>query len=316
MNRRLTRIAPKLVPALVAGLVAGLVAASQLAAQKPTAPPAASATPIRKALFWKVSSADNTAYLLGSVHLGSKEMYPLPKELEDAFEKSSALIVEVDINHVDQAKMQGFVMANGMYTGDDTLWDHISKDNRKRLEAFCEKFGLPAAAMAKMKPWMASMMVATLPMMRNGMEAGLGIDKYFLDKAEKSRKRIVELESAEWQLKLLSSITDQMLDQYLESMIVQDSLAEAKKLQEAWMSGDPVRVDKLVRESMAKSPESLNKAMLGDRNPHMADIAEQFLKGKEQGFLVAGAAHMVGKDGVVELLRQRGYKVEQVTLAQ
>ena len=304
MIRRFTRFAPL--------LIAGLVAASQLAAQKPAAAPA----PIRKALFWKVTSGENSAYLLGSVHLGSKEMYPLPKELEDAFETSSALIVEVDINHVDQAKMQGFVMANGMYAGDDTLWDHISKENRKLLEAFCDKFGIPAAAMAKMKPWMATMMVATLPMMRNGMEAGLGIDKYFLDKADKSKKRIVELESAEWQLKLLSGITDQMLDQYLESTIGQDSLAEARKLQDAWMSGDAARVDKLVRESMAKGPESLNKALLTDRNPHMADIAEQFLKGKEQGFLVVGAAHMVGKDGVVELLRQRGYKVEQVPLAQ
>ena len=46
----------------------------------------------------------------------------------------------------------------------------------------------------------------------------------------------------------------------------------------------------------------------------MADVAEQFLKGKEQAFLVVGAAHMVGKDGVVSLLQKRGYKVEQVAL--
>jgi uncharacterized protein YbaP (TraB family) len=306
MKTRLTRIAPL--------VLAGLVAASHLAAQKPASAPPPVA--VKRALFWKVSSSDNSAYLLGSVHLGSKDMYPLPKEVEDAFEKSTALIVEVDINHLDQAKMQSIVMQTGMYSGDDTLWDHISKANRTRLEEFCDKYGFPAAGMAKMKPWMATILVATLPMMKNGMDPGLGIDKYFLDKAGTAKKRIVELESAEWQFKLLSGITDEMLDKYLESTVGEDPLAEAKKLEEAWMSGDPVRVEKLMRESMAKGPEQLMKALLTDRNPHMADVAEQFVKGKDQGFMVVGAAHMVGKDGIVETLRQRGYKVEQVALAQ
>jgi uncharacterized protein YbaP (TraB family) len=305
----------KIRPMRLAPLVlAGLAAASQLAAQNPTAAPPPAA--VKRALFWKVSSRENTAYLLGSVHLGSKDMYPLPKEVEDAFEKSTALIVEVDINHVDQAKLQGIVMESGMYAGDDTLWNHIGKENRARLEEFCDKFGFPSAAMAKMKPWVATTLVATLPMMKKGMETGLGIDKYFLDKADKTKKRVVELETAEWQLKLLSGITDEMLDKYLESTVGQDPLVEARKLQDAWMSGDPARVDKMVRESMAKGPEELNKALLTDRNPHMAEAAEQFLKGKDQAFMVVGAAHMVGKDGIVELLRQRGYKVEQVALAQ
>ena len=305
MKKRLNRIAPL--------LLAGLVAASQLAAQKPA--PAAPPAVAKKALFWKVSSGDNVTYLLGSIHLGSKNMYPLPKEVEDAFEHSSALIVEVDINHLDQQKIQALVMETGMYQGDDTLWDHIGKENRARLEQFCEKYGFPAAGMAKMKPWVVAMLVATLPMMKNGMEAGLGIDKYFLDKAGKAQKRVVEVESAEWQFKLLSGITDEMLDQYLASTVEQDPLTHARKLQEAWLSGDAGRVDQFVREAMAKSPEELNRALLTDRNPHMADVAEQFLKSKDQGFMVVGAAHMVGKDGVVALLEKRGYKVEQVALA-
>ena len=44
----------------------------------------------KKAIFWKVTSPTSTVYLLGSIHLGSKDMYPLPKEIEDAFEGSAA----------------------------------------------------------------------------------------------------------------------------------------------------------------------------------------------------------------------------------
>jgi uncharacterized protein YbaP (TraB family) len=55
--------------------------------------------------------------------------------------------------------------------------------------------------------------------------------------------------------------------------------------------------------------------MLQDRNVRMADATEQFLKGKERAFVVVGAAHMVGPDGVVRILEKRGYKVEQVPLS-
>ena len=149
-------------------VLAGLAAAAQLVAQGAAAAPAPA--PAKKAMFWKVSSGDNVAWLLGSIHLGSKSMYPLPKEMEDAFERSTALLVEIDINRVDLRKMQMMVFQTGLYGGDETLWDHVSPETRQRLEAFCEKYGFPAVAMSKMKPWAAAMMVSTLPLMKSGME--------------------------------------------------------------------------------------------------------------------------------------------------
>ena len=72
-------------------LLASLFVIPGIAAQD-----AASAPP-KKALFWKASSASNVIYLLGSIHLGSKSMYPLPQKIEDAFEKSAVLLVEVTL---------------------------------------------------------------------------------------------------------------------------------------------------------------------------------------------------------------------------
>jgi uncharacterized protein YbaP (TraB family) len=86
-----------------------------------------------------------------------------------------------------------------------------------------------------------------------------------------------------------------------------------KRMRDAWSSGDADGLDAITRES-SKTPEKISRAILQDRNPHMADAAEQFLKGKEQAFLIVGAAHMVGKEGIVALLEKRGYKVEQVAL--
>jgi len=84
-------------------------------------------------------------------------------------------------------------------------------------------------------------------------------------------------------------------------------------MRDAWSSGDADKLDAITRET-TKTPEQITRAILQDRNPHMADTAEQFLKGKEQAFLVVGAAHLVGKEGVAAILARRGYKVEQVLL--
>jgi len=253
-------------------------------------------------------------YLLGSIHLGSKDMYPLAKEVEDAFERSTALIVEVDINRVDQQGMQAMILSKGLYGDDDSLWNHVSPETRKALEKFCEKYGFPAVAMAKFKPWMAALTVATLPLTKSGMEAGLGIDKYFLDKAAQAKKKVVEAESAEWQIKLLSDFPAELQEKYMSSALEEGALDKVKKIQEIWMAGDAAALDALIHEN-SSVPEAITRGMLEDRNPHMADVAEQYLKGKETAFMVVGAAHMVGAEGVVKLLEKRGYKVEQIALA-
>src|SRR5690242_19154083 len=128
-------------------------------------------------------------------------MYPLPAAIEDAFAKADALAVEVDLNHTDMAQMAGFVMQNGMYTAGDTLWDHVSADTKQRLEKFCAANGFPCDLLATMKPWLVSVTIASIPLVKSGMNPELGIDKYFLDKAKD--KRVVEIESADSQFKLI-----------------------------------------------------------------------------------------------------------------
>ena len=69
----------------------------------------------QKGAYLESHSGDNTIYLLGSIHLGSKDMYPLPKEFEDAYASSKTLIVEVDLNNLDMQKMQAMMLSKGMY---------------------------------------------------------------------------------------------------------------------------------------------------------------------------------------------------------
>ena len=286
-------------------LLSLLVAAGLSFAQAPPAP--------KKAMFWKVTSPTSVTWLLGSVHLGSKDMYPLAKEIEDAFESSASLLVEADARKIDMAKMQATVVAKGIYPAGDSLWSHITPETRKKLEEFCGKFEFPCENLGQLKPWVVSLTISTVPLMKAGMDAKLGIDIYFLEKAGK--KRVVEIESADMQMDLISGFSDEDQEKVLaaaaeEGVNMKDRV---QRLRDVWSSGDADRLEAITRED-TRTPEKITRAMLQDRNPHMADVAEQFLKGKETTFLIVGAAHMVGKEGIVAILEKRGYKVEQVSL--
>jgi uncharacterized protein YbaP (TraB family) len=291
-------------------LLFSLVAVPYLSSQPAGSPPK---TASKKAIFWKATSPTSTVWLLGSIHLGSKDMYPLPKEIEDAFAASSALMVEADIRHMDMSKAQATVMAKGLYPAGDNLWNHVTPETRQKVEKFAAQFGLPLQNVLTLKPWVVALTMSTLPLVKAGLDPKLGIDMYFLEKA--GQKRIVEIESTDWQIDLLSGFSDDLQEKFLAAAAEEglDMTANLKRLQAAWSSGDADALDAITQES-THTPEQITRALLQDRNPHMADAAVEYLKGKETAFLVVGAAHMVGKDGIVSLLKKRGYQVEQVAL--
>jgi hypothetical protein len=114
-------------------------------------------------------------------------------------------------------------------------------------------------------------------------------------------------------MKLVSGITAEMLEKSVAASAKQDPEEYGKRLQQAWISGDTGQMEKIMQEQTSDAVE-FAKAMVEDRNLHMADVAEQFLKGKEKAFVVVGAGHMVGQGGVVRILQKRGYRVEQVAI--
>jgi len=146
------------------------------------------------------------------------------------------------------------------------------------------------------------------------MVPDLGIDKYFAGKA-KGKKRVVGIETAEEQFKMFAGFPDDVQERELaDALKIADKAQEnAKRTEDAWIAGDAEKLDKLLVEA-ASGPPEVQWAVRQGRNPRMADAAEQFLKSKDVGFVVVGAAHLVGKDGVLRILEKRGYKVEQVEL--
>ena len=288
-------------------LVTGLLFASVALSAAQTAP-----ATHKKTLMWKAVNGANVVYLLGSIHIGSKSMYPLPKVIENAFDRSKVLVVEIDITNVDQPAMAAKVMKDGMYTGDDTLWNHVKPETAEKVKKFFTTYGLPEESAGKMKPWLVAAMASVLPFEKAGMDTTLGIDIHFLNKA-KGHKQIVAAETLDFQLKLFESVPENLTDQYLTSSLgeVSNEQVNAHKIEAMWLSGDAETFDKAISGG-SKELMGMERAMRENRNPHMADVAEKYLKGGGPCFFVVGAAHLIGDEGVVAILRRRGYAIFQV----
>jgi len=274
------------------------------------------ARPASKGFMWKTQAGENTVYMLGSIHIANTTMYPLRGEIQKAFGQSDYLVVEADISKADTEETQQIVMQKIMYTDGTKLQDHISPEAYKQVEKLVASFGMPAGAFDGIKPWNIALMLDVLKMQDASYVGELGIDQYFLNQANASKLPILELESVESQLDMFNSFSSKVQEEMLTSSIANfyaDDVQSGgiQQLSEMWMAGDDKQL--LDFTESTNGNEEVSKAMLGDRNIAMAGKIKGYLEGKESKtyFVIVGAAHFLGDDGIVSLLEKEGFKVER-----
>jgi uncharacterized protein YbaP (TraB family) len=163
---------------------------------------------------------------------------------------------------------------------------------------------------------MAAIAIAAMSWQQAGEDPNLGIDLHFLNES-KAPQRVEELETADFQLVLLSSATEEEQQGLLTSVLKFGDKAKdmITRIQATYMAGDAEALARTMEEETDVGTKSLSKKLLDDRNVTMAAKLDEYLKGKEQVFVVVGAAHIIGNKGIAKLLHDKGYKVEQVALA-
>jgi len=276
----------------------------------------------QKLFLWKVTSPESTVYLFGSIHLAKPDIYPLNKEIETAFANSNSLALEIDEAKADKAQIQMLMLSKGMYPG-DSIENHLTERTKELLKNYYDKSGLPAPMIQgfdKMKPWLLFMMLTQMEVAKLGLDPKWGVDKHFEAEAVESGKKVRELESAEFQLNLLSSFPDELQDKLLQSGLldIKELPNDLARIFEAWKKGDAAAMNKIVSEDDERYPELkvVSEKLLGQRNIAMADKIDSWMKAKQKVFVVVGAAHLVGDRGLPTLLQAKGYKVEQMTAPQ
>jgi len=269
----------------------------------------------QKSFIWKVRSNTDIVYILGSIHLAKPDMYPLPGKIEKCFAEAGVLALEADPSKAQDDKVLHQMLVAALYQEGETLSEHLSKENYELAEREMEKLGIPIETFSRTKPWFLAMTMETLELQKLGYDPTYGIDVYFARKAVR-KKRIVEIESFDYQIKLMNGFSDREQELFLLYTIrdLESLPTEIDELMKAWRSGDMKAMEKLVTRSVSESLElrPIYDKLIYKRNQEMTARIEQFLKGKETVFVVVGAAHLVGKEGIIELLKKKGFNLEQM----
>ncbi len=254
-----------------------------------------------KNFMWEVKSDKSKCFILGSVHLANSTLYPLNKEITDAFEQSDVLVLEIDISNVDPLDVVKYTMLPDT----NTLAGAVDKDTYIKFEKLFKKNNVPPMAYSKLKPWFAVMTLQSLEMVSGNYSAAYGIDMYFLDKAQSRNMKIKELESLAFQMKVLDTLNNfsgKFLDYTLEEL--KETTKQVDDILKVWKEGDLEKMDKIVNEgSEIEGFKDIMNIINNKRNYNMVDKIKEYLNTNETHFVIVGSAHLVGKEGIIEQLK-------------
>ena len=276
-------------------------------------------------LYKATDDKGNNVWLLGTIHVGREEFYPLPDYVLDAFTSSDAIAVEFDIVAAenDTSAMTDMMMEY-VYTDGTTIKEHIPADTYNSAVAILDDCGYYFSTMDYFIPSMWEQFVYECMYEKMEINMELGVDKYFIEKAMETDKEILEVESMEFQFGMMRDFSEDLQIYLLESVIeaygsLDEGIKEIDSLMDMWMYGDESELKEYLKEDtdgMSKEElelyEEYNYAMMTSRNNNMTKFTESALKSGKEVFICVGAAHVIGESGIVEQLTSLGYMVERV----
>lgn len=260
--------------------------------------------------MWKVDDGNSHVYLLGSIHIGVADMYPLDSRIQNAYDESKEVAFEVDMSKVNPMDLMKYMT----YNDGTKLKDKISKESFDKLKEVFDAAGMPEAAYATMKPWAAAITAQNMELSKEGYDMSLGIDQHYLAKANKDGKKIRELETADFQMSLFSEF-DKVGDSFINYTLDNTELTndEVNDMINAWKSGDKASLDKYINGSREKYPEFENAfdKIIDQRNDSMTKKIEQWLDQDVSVFIVVGAGHLIGENGIInQLMKTKKYSIK------
>lgn len=266
--------------------------------------------------LWSASSGGDTIYLLGSFHVARPDLYPLPAVMYQALSASDDLYVEVDITQIDVGENAAALMAHALLPDNQTLYTVLPKEMLPGVEELVESTGFGLDQFAHFQPWFIEQAIGLTETVEAGFEPELGIDLHFIEEAARRGIPIVQLETLEQQVAILSSVPLESQIRSLERSLrdTADDPTEILVLYDSWRGGNmTVMEEHLIGELKRAGLQSYTEIIFNKRNRDwIARILDTEAVGTTR-MVVVGAGHMVGAEGLLQLLRDRGYEVRQLT---
>ncbi|GJM11737.1 MAG: conjugative transfer protein GumN [Pseudohongiella sp.] len=262
---------------------------------------------------WSVRSGDNVLYLGGTVHLLRPGDYPLPDEFEEAYLAASQLYFETDLGSMNDLAVQTQMLQQLTYSDERSLRTVLSNEAYTALSSYTATAGLPIAMLEKFKPGLLISTLQILVFQSMGFTPQ-GVDAFFHGRAIADGKSQGELETVEEQIGFLSAMGEGYESEFI--LLSLEDLAETGEVMEemiaVWREGDTEALSDLFVEDMKNETPELYDSLLLQRNLKWIPQIDAMLQDADTEFVLVGAAHIVGENGLLDLLSQQGYEINQL----
>ena len=260
---------------------------------------------------WKAEKDGKYLYLGGTIHVLSKDDYPFPKEYDQAYKKSEVIYFETDIQKMKDPEVANSLMSMLMAKEGETLDKVLKPDTMEALKAFVKKRGLPFDMLNQFNPSGLYLVLVSMELMSMGM-TDAGVDEHFDTRAREDQKTLGQLETIDEQMSFFSKIGEGREDQLILYTLrdLEELPTVMVELKKTWRSGDRAKYREILLEPFIKDYPKAHQALLVERNNNWMPKIEALFESPEIELVLVGALHMIGKDGLLQQLERKGYKVE------
>ncbi len=237
-------------------------------------------------------SADLSLHLVGSIHMGSENMAPLPQPLLDKLAAADALIVEADVtDNRSPFRPNSDIQFPPMQ-------QRLSADDYARFMACCKELQQPSDSFDLLPAWQIALILQATQAQRLGLRPEYGIDYQLLRVAHGHATPVIELEGIDSQVELLLQMPEHGIDLLRDTLLHWRTNARSLQLMLSWwLNFQPRQEDKL---PMTFS-QDMYDILMRQRNLLWQKKLMALPAGK---YVVAvGALHLYGEGNLVELLR-------------
>lgn len=267
-----------------------------------------------RGLFYKISKNGQTAYLFGTIHVGTPDFFPLDMATTQALAQSSELAVELDPTQTD--KMQAAIQRYAVIPASQRQDAQLPPALKQRLQVQASALKMSPEMGQTFKPWMSALALVIGSLQKSGFSPEYASDIYLIGLAQGLNKPITELESIDSQLQLFDTLPRKTQLTFLDETL---SLLESGKMQgdtqaliDAWLNNDAPMLNALSLKSLRESPGSaswMKQKLFSERNQLMAQKIDQMLNAGRSPFVAVGSLHLTGEEGLPALLKKRGYRI-------
>ncbi|MGA9046546.1 TraB/GumN family protein [Sulfuricurvum sp.] len=260
---------------------------------------------------WKISDAKHTMYLGGTIHLLRSSDYPLPSEFDKAYSQADYVVFETDLARTQSELFAAMLAQKMILPLGQTLANKLTSKTYAELTSYLASQRYTIRMFDRLEPWAAVLTLTQLKLAQMGMDQS-GVDMHYSRRALSDHLPQRYLETIAEQIDIITGIgageEDVMILQALHDMKQLDSMIPW--MVEEWRQGKTARLERELVQDMKNESPKMYQHILKQRNDRWKPKLIAMMQEDKIGFVLIGAMHLLGEDGLLEQFRMLGYQVE------